>query len=331
MKILNTRTRTARKRNWEEYFEDQENYLQTHDNKKIYDNTGNTNYYVLNCLFIKCKISGAIYFETSNNICTLVENSVFRKCSSTSYGGSVYFYCPNSGQFVQQQVCYCESIAKFGHQAFSQSVKKISSHKNYAKQVTVSSCGLNETTGFATIHISNGDILISNCNITKNKCQRLSSMNLNVHGSQGICRYSEFRENNQFYESTISHQSLRIYTPKDITNFAYCNIIGNIAGYDDVIFWCEGTTNVEFSNFMNNFAICLLQEHYRKDISLTVTNSFIYHQNIITRGNVTITNLISESNNNYFPFFYTDNCFFDPKITQSNDVYGILHSKYLRR
>ena len=103
--------KNARKFNWTDYFEEKDKVTQTNDVTALYNTTGSKSYYVYFCIFDECKSKSAIYIKRDNEICTLLEDNKFTRCKSTSEGGSVYYDCHQSGQFVQQRNSYSESIA----------------------------------------------------------------------------------------------------------------------------------------------------------------------------------------------------------------------------
>lgn len=169
MHILNLKN--AKKSSWDQYFgsKDKCDYIQ--NGTVLFDNSGINNYYVLLCFYKECKETGAICIQRTNKVCTLLEETVFTNCSSTTEygGGSVYYNCQADGEFVQHRTCYYASIAEQA-MAFAQAAKQYLSNKNYAIEVSVLKCGENEEKGSYTFGISFGDICFDNNNITNNKC-----------------------------------------------------------------------------------------------------------------------------------------------------------------
>ena len=163
--------KNARKYDWTEYFGNTAKVDKTRIKEAFSDETSSNNYYIFICLFESCKEKGAIYIQRSNNICTLLEDSVFNNCKS-SVGGSVYYECLKSGQIVQHRTCYYQSIAETDDMAFHQLGAYSDSMKNYIYDVSVSNCGESESKGLVIFSVFEGDIRISNINSTNNKCNQ---------------------------------------------------------------------------------------------------------------------------------------------------------------
>ncbi|EAY01654.1 hypothetical protein TVAG_383930 [Trichomonas vaginalis G3] len=137
---------------WSEYFGDAAKVYRTHNGAALYDTSSSNNYYIFVCSFEECTEKGAIYIERTNEIYTLLEDSVFNRCKSNA-GGSLFYLC-SKGNFVQQRNCYSESIA-YNFMAFYQLVKQSSpTNKNYAFDISVSKCGESESKGSNTFQIA---------------------------------------------------------------------------------------------------------------------------------------------------------------------------------
>ena len=171
---------------------------------------------------------------------------MFNHCSSTTDGGSVFFYCQQEGEFVQTRTCYYKSISKTYQMAFKQWVIQPSTYKNYARVVSVYNCG--NSKGSKTVSIISGYISSTNINITNNQCTQHSSYFTDLRGSQGKCGYSTFRGNNQTHTNSFFFGDL--IGPFNQT-VSYCNIIENKCGTNDnqVLFYCWCTTNVDHCIF----------------------------------------------------------------------------------
>ena len=177
------------------------------------------NYYIHHCLFENCKEKGAIYIESYEEIFTLIEESVFNHCSSTSSngGGSVYYKCQEEGHFVQKRTCYYKSVAQdfiSFYLYLDTAIQYISSTKIYVFDISVSECGDNETIGRSTFCIKSSIINFSNNNISNNKCSQCSSLNSYVLGKSGTYNFSTFRENNQTDSESLSFSSINDSNPK---------------------------------------------------------------------------------------------------------------------
>ncbi|EAX95785.1 hypothetical protein TVAG_353970 [Trichomonas vaginalis G3] len=307
--------KNAKRFDWSDYFGDKVKLDHTQNGAPLYDNTSSNNYYVSNCEFEECTENGAIYIKSNNEIYTLIEDSAFRKCSSTYQGGSVYYGCHELGHFVQQQNSYSESKAENSYMAFCQLVKSSSTNENYAFDISVSQCGESESKGYKTSWISFGDIQIKNNNITYNKCIFHSSINSVLQGKSGYCNFSTFRENNQTREGSLAFGS---HYKSNIQTVSYCNIIGNKCGTnkDQALFGCTYDTKVDHCVFLNNTAGCMFGI-IDKDCTLTISDSCIQSKSISGSGTVTFEREDQiYSDLNQIISFYTELCFI-PKQKQT--------------
>ena len=291
--------KNARKFSWDEYFDNQLQYNTAENGTALFDNTSINNYYIFNCYFEECNENGAIFIKSANQICTLIEDSAFNNCSSTTYGGSVYYECEREGQFVQQRTCYTKSVAR-NRMSFHQSVKPSSSYKNYVIDVSVSKCGENESERWGTLNIAYGVICFSKNNVTNNKCFDYSSLDVYLDGSLSNCNFSTFRGNIQIFGTG----SLYFFT-RDESKYqtvSYCKIIGNQCGSNGggVLFSSSCTTNVDHCIFLNNIAKYMFMQYW---LNLTISDSYIQSNSTYpTGGTVTFKNL--KENCDFYNYSY---------------------------
>ncbi|EAX91771.1 hypothetical protein TVAG_317600 [Trichomonas vaginalis G3] len=262
--------KNAKKYSWSEYFGDLDKVDQTHNGTALYDNESCNNYYVFECTFEDCTENGAIYIKEFDITYTLLEDSIFNRCKSTSEdgGGSVYLSI-SSGSSVQQRNCYIKSIAADYFMAFFQ----YCFNKNYIFEISVSNCGENESVGEGTFLIYYGDIRIKNNNSTYNKCSCVSSITSFLVRRSGYCNFSTFRENNSTVGGSLGFAS---GYDSDIYTVSYCNVIGNNCGTDSeqYIFGCSCNTTVEQCVFLNNTAVYMFYIE-SEGFTLTITDSFV--------------------------------------------------------
>ena len=301
--------KNSRKNSWSEYYGDTLQVKQTHNGESLYNTTSDNNFYVFNCYFKGCKESGAIYIERTNKIFTLLEESVFNNCSSTSSGGSVFYNCEQLGQIVQKRTCYYKSLAK-DNMAFYHR-PKLADSKNYAFDVSIYKCGENESKGSYTFSAVYGEILISNINCTNNKCGSCSSYYSSILANPVICNFSTFRENNQSGSKSFYFNSGSLALHQI---FSYCNVIENKCRttYKQILFCCKYIVDVDHSIFLNNIApFMFYQETYMA--GLTISDSYVDNNSTSSGGYVAFTDLKQNYDFNYFVHFYTENCFIDLK------------------
>ncbi|EAY13522.1 hypothetical protein TVAG_343510 [Trichomonas vaginalis G3] len=317
----------ARKFDWTEFYNSTVKVEKTQIRSAFSDTTSSNSYYIFICFFKGCKDNGAIYIKRSHNICTLLEDSIFNNCSSTSNGGSVFYDCREGGQFVQQRTCCCKSIA-LDSIAFMQWIKPSFSSKNYAFDISVSNCGVNETFGKKTFGFTWGELLVSRINSTFNKCNQMSSIKNTLSGSSGTCNFSTFRENNQTGTISLGFNWYRGLT-QYIETISYCNVIGNKCGTGSyqVLFLSDYTTNVDNCIFVNNTAKYMFSEYYGFH-NLTISDSYVESTPELNGcGTVTFTNLKQNYNFNEFSQLFTDKCFIDPKEISNNLSYLSKYAK----
>ena len=312
-------TKSETKSSWSDYFGDKNKVDKTSNIGAFSASTGSDNYYFFNCLFESCIENGAINIMRYNEICTLIEDSVFRKCSSTTYAGSVSYSCSTAGQFVQQRTCYYKSKAS-SYAAFLQWINPYK--KNYAFFVSVSNCGESENRGSSTFYLAWGDICISNINTTNNKCFQCSSILSIAQGNPTKYNFSIFRENSQSSTQSFLFNSNDAALTQKIS---YCNVIKNNCGKEinQVLFSCSYLTNVDHCIFLNNSAKYMFQQN-KEGSNLVIFDSYV-ELNSATLGTVLITHLNENSDFNTFSHFYTKNCFIDPKDKISSELYSIFN------
>lgn len=142
----------------------------------------------------------------------------FENCTRNGNGGAIFFNC--SGSIVQRRFCSLStstSLLIIG--LFSYTIlDKQSSNQNIVDECSVCLCY--STKAVSPIAVENGNISLSNSNISKNTASQTSAFATLGAYETGIINYSTFEDNNATKRYCLGHSS---------ANYHYycCNIIGN--------------------------------------------------------------------------------------------------------
>ena len=176
------------------------------------------------CIFINLKNSKAAAIYITQNINLLIENSQFKECISTNYGGAIY-YSSNSGEFILNKNCgsYCftgplNNNWEIGGQFSSSSTGNDFRNELYLCSMIFCSNKTNSGT-CANICMMNGKINTSNLNTSSNIEEYYSSFLFSITNSM---------------------------------NMIFSNIINNIVDENSVICFVSGQGLAKSLNIINN-------------------------------------------------------------------------------
>ena len=203
-----------------------------------------SSYFISGCTFTDLKSSGggAIYMKAaSDDVKMLFEDSVAINCTSTSYGGIIY-YLGDKGQIVISKVCgnRCKA-SKYCHgQTFSTRVSKVTGSFIPYNHITMCSavcCGsydcINDTditdeSRYSPIEVNYGNISVDSVNVSHNVLYVYGLIYINGESSEN----QYIQDNNTLKFSTFDGcrlgQNGINFGNRRNTDMLYCNIMNNV-------------------------------------------------------------------------------------------------------
>ena len=219
--------------------------------------------YLFGCYFFRINSynnkGGCIFNELSDCSLNLNECS-FYNCSSTSYGGAIYFFslCSNLNK-----ICFfhCFAITSGFHSYF---IRTNSNQNNSLIFVTISKCSPFYNNGYTSCYLRSGNQLLKNFNSSNNLCFESSSFeNYGPDSFNGIhCT---------FYNNTATQICIYFQTGSNERIINYSNFIKNQSP-NLKLFLLIGT-----SYNLNNF---IFYENLGLIAGISISNSFIDHNNL---------------------------------------------------
>jgi hypothetical protein len=183
------------------------------------------NVFVSNSVFRECtsnSYGGAIYLYSPNaNLCSYIEDTSFIRCTTTSSnGGALYFYYDSYGlKSYISRVCAVECCAKYGSgQCFYIYVYNDINHNNYINNSCITNTRNIGTNSWYTQFIQNGRLLLNEENISNNACSYYSAL----YCQSSISSYVAYCS---FVNNTAEHYGCLVF--RDHQEIHLCNILGN--------------------------------------------------------------------------------------------------------
>ena len=204
----------------------QTHFTETEPNEKFQNYTGNSPYtikssqshlYIWNCKFTNVTQTTIFYSSTLSSL-MLIEECSFNSCSSSDYGGVVFFF--QNGQCVFSSVCGIRSKSGRWGQFSSVYVSSDFQHKN---QIIDSSFALTQQTSSDSndiLYHINGNVSCKGVNISKNKVYQYSGILIETP-SKSLFSFTSFRNNTALNSNCI------FFNKGSSTEIFYSNIIEN--------------------------------------------------------------------------------------------------------
>ena len=154
------------------------------DSQNLFFNANENNVWIRNSF---CSVhdttddGGAISFASeSDESKLLIEHSTFLECSSTGYGGAIYF--GSSSQCVLSSVCGIKCNAdkyQYGQFCYLKVTNSENNYENYKNHIIDSSVAFTElktTSQFCTMYQGHGDVSCQGVNASNNKVKEMSGI-----------------------------------------------------------------------------------------------------------------------------------------------------------
>jgi len=223
--------------------------------------------------------NGGVIFIDGGSYSMNLTNSMFYNCSSSPYGGAIYFKSSNSClRMICANRCSASDLAHF---AFLQA-----SQQNKVEYQSVSDCSY-LTSGDYSVYLDLGDQSVENSNSSTNCANKGSCILIRVPSSftSSHCTFS----NNKAADSRCIYTYSQVGTT---VSMSYANIVHNNSPSWGVVYvegW--GSRSMKYCIFQNNqdSLFCVYQG------SLEVSHSFI-----ALTGALSVSTAVSIANNNSF-------------------------------
>jgi len=229
---------------------------------------------VSGCFFSRTLLffgDGGVISVLHESLSLQIRNSMFFRCTSSNYGGAIYFISENSSI---KDVCAYKCTANYYHFAYLDASKH-----NHVEHLSMSLCS-NSTSGSYPLYMKHGISSLINTNISFCKSFQDS----------GICIVSPFNfasSHCNFYRNEVSN-SICIYFQSNNSKMSYSNIINNNSPYSyGIIFITEGGSPILLECVFHMNANTLI---YLNSGSIEITCCFIIHIGPLSAGNPIISN-----------------------------------------
>lgn len=235
---------------WSDFYKDSPD-IEINDGNQQVSAGSKSNYYVKLCLFKGFTDSSISFTSSSENTKILTEDTSFSRCSSSTYGGSIYF--KDKGQFSQNRVCSYRS--KTSQDGVFCHITVSNLYKNNLFDSSISFSGDDTNTGNCNIYMR-GSCNISNINASRAKLYCRCLFNIGNINNESTIIQSTFANNSQtstdsyYYSSYIGGTSSSIGFK--ILQCNFLNNIGSVNSYSALICSVNLNTLISNSSFIGN-------------------------------------------------------------------------------
>jgi hypothetical protein len=285
--------------------------------------------HVSNCFFRSCMStnSGGALFCTSVTY-LLIESSTFFSCiTSGQYGGAIYFY-NSTGQCVLNEVCGYDCYSIYTSSSYGQFsriyLNNSASSKNYMNYSSITRCVNGRSNSYHILRLTYGKICCPSVNISMNKCQYYSAVELvpsaDSYSFTGSLTYCSITDN-------IANGNVCISSSSGGSNceIKSCNILRNtqVSIYEGTIYSSD-YLKIRDSCILGNNAT---RTFYASSYIITVSSCTL--DSTSKTGNVEIQNTVTKSFILALNHFSTQNCHsgYDSAGTLTPDIEPLPPSK----